>query len=331
MATVPERKTVTLDSEFQNLIKANGLRKRTNTEIYNKFQVLPSLDPYRRLNSSKEYCFFTKPDLQIFTGRGTNILQNHLLNRPLFQYAQRYYNDVLRQLQYSADSTRYPFMNIFSNFKISNLDLPSIQASNDIETSANIHGTKLTYRNTSYTADDGFEFNIDFEDSKYLELYMLLKLYDEYENLKQNGNIKVKSYYVENRIIHDQFSIYKFLVDENNMDIFYWAKFTGVYIKNVPRDAFSDIQDSGGITYSVNFKSQFVEDMKPELLIDFNVVSGNMRINSSGTTSGPNSSLEEYKLYNEKMQTMEPEWASSPYVEFPTSSNNPRPKLKWRK
>lgn len=305
-------------------IKANGLYQATNQDIYQKFKRVATLDPYRRLNYTKEYLFFTKPDLQILDGVNGQ-LRSEVSNVPIFEYIYRYYPYILPQLQISADSNTRPFMNIMSNFVSSNLELPAIQAANDFESPQNIHGTKITFRNTSYASDDGYEFSLDFRDTKYLELYLLLKAYDEYENRKTYGQITVPHSFVEEKIIHDQFSIYKFIVDEDFTSIIFWAKVTGAYPKNVPRDTFSDLQENGGIQYSVNFKGAFVEEMDYDLLTDFNMAVQN----------AVKSYKQDVSLWDNDLMMVNPDWCNIPYIEFPNQATEPnglplRPKLRWR-
>lgn len=311
-------------SVMERSIKANGLYQATNEDLYNKFKRVATLDPYRRLNYTKEYLFFTKPDLQILNGTSGN-LNTEVANVPIFSYINTYYPYILKQLQISADSRSRPFMNLLSNCVSSSLELPAITANNDFESPQNIHGTQITYRNTSYASDDGYEFSLEFHDSKYLELYLLLKAFDEYENRKTYGQITVPHSYVEKKIIHDQFSIYKFIVDEDFTTIIFWAKVTGVYPKNVPRDSFSDLQENGGISYSVNFKGNFIEEMNVEILSEFNTV----------VRTGANSIKNDLSLWDSGLNTVNPDWASIPYIEFPNTAGGPnsvpqRPKLRWR-
>lgn len=309
--------------DLNRAIAANGLHKETHDELFHKFNRMSTLDPTRRLNGYKEYLFFTKPDLLIYNTTNGNGLYSHVANDPLFQYANTHYSDVLKQLQYSSESTGYPFMNLLSNTVKSNLDLPEIKASQDIETAANIYGTRITYRNTSYSQDDQYEFNLDFEDSKYLEVYMLFKIYDEYERKKQYGNIAPNTNFVIRKIIHDQFSIYKFIVDEDGMSLVYWAKLTGVYPKGVPREAFADLPVEGGLKYSVPFKATFVEDMKPELLRDFNIVVSSFKGNRT-----------KMSIWDKELQAVNPDWPSCPYIEQAVKNDASihavqRPKLTW--
>ena len=44
---------------------------------------------------------------------------------------------------------------------------------------------------------------------------------------------------------------------------------------SLPRDVFGNPQFDDGISYTVDFKAAFYEDMKPDILADFNTLSAN--------------------------------------------------------
>ena len=54
------------DREIRNLMRYHGLYRRKDMKLYNTFYRYPRLDPYNMLPTSREYVFFTKPDLHIF-------------------------------------------------------------------------------------------------------------------------------------------------------------------------------------------------------------------------------------------------------------------------
>lgn len=332
MATTPPKLTkdtinaTEFDNDLSDLIRSNGLIKRSPDEFYNKFARFQYLDPYNRLNTTREYVFFTKPDLNIYRSNSTTLNTEQgsggVGGLPIFQSASKTIPEVLQQLQYSSN-TRYPFVNILSNSKKSNLELPSISAGSDIETSANLYGTTMAYRNTSFISDENFEFSMEFEDTKFLEVYMFFKLYDEYERKKIYGIVSPPTdAYVVNRILHDQMSVFKFIVGEDGETIIFFAKLYGVYPKSVPREAFSDMPEDGNLRFSVQFHATFVEDMDPLILTDFNILSRTIR--SSGKPAD---------IYNADLAGSIGDWYSAPYIESSKSSKGPNAiqyKLKWR-
>ena len=253
-------------------VKANGLGigagRVTQKEKYEKFARYERLDPNNWMGFTKEFIFFTTPDLQLFNGVNLN---PSIANNSLIVEASKRYNDVLQSLSYSACGR--PFVNLLSNYKRSNVDLPDITTASDYETSKNILGSSIFYRGTSYESDENHEFSVEFEDTKYLEVYMWFRLFDEYERMKHYGLVDfVDDRYLNGKIIHDQMAMYKFIVGEDGESIIHYSKFIGVYPKNVPRSTFSDLPADGNVKFTINFKASYVEDMDPNIILDFNEV-----------------------------------------------------------
>lgn len=270
---------------FENLMANNKIFSRDRARVYNKFSrhgYIPIHDTEQVL---REYLFFTKPDLNLF---GEDIagdiisysaeLNSTLKTISLFTEAEKRNSNALKQLQYSVvdyDGIRNPFMYLLSNNVTSKLDLPGISADSR-ETTSTIMGTSIQYRGHSLKSDNGYDFTLSFRDSSYLEIYTLLKVYDEYIRLIKTGEHQPKYRHINNKIISDQFSIYKFLIADDGETILYYAKLTGCYFTDVPR---SDLSDPGpdGFKYSVSFHAQFVEDSNPLILSEFNRVSPGSR------------------------------------------------------
>ena len=201
---------------------ANGIYDRLRMGLFDKFTRIPALDPYNAVLGTKEYIFITKPDLCLLDGTNLNpaIGYNVFLSE-----ATKNYLPVMRQLQSSSQPYSTPFMTILSNSLTSSMDLSSISA-DSVETSSNIMGTKISYRGSSYKSDDDHDFSLEFEDNKYLDIYMLFKIYDEYERHKCNGSIDLASQehwlnYITNRVLHDQMTIYKFILDDSGSRMIY--------------------------------------------------------------------------------------------------------------
>ena len=164
-----------------------------------------------------------------------------------------------------------PFNHLLENMVQSNLDIPGVSAES-IETPSNMYGVNFSYRGSSEASDDGFDFSLEFKDTKYLPVYYFFKAYEEYEKLKHHGIIGPWIGHIQNKVLHDQYCIYKFLVAEDMETIVYYAKYYGVKSKNLPRDVFNNVQFDNGLSYTIDFNAAFVEDMNPEILIDFNAL-----------------------------------------------------------
>lgn len=318
-------RTNTSNDSLRTSINKAGIYDRAQIEWYSKFNRFGCLDPYNVFTTTREYIFLTKPDLHIFDGTTMDKLNPELEGIPLWKDAFTRYKDVLGQLQYSANNTTDVFVNVLTNAVTSTLDLPGVTA-NDVETSENIYGTHMTYRRSSLTTDEHHEFSLEFEDTRYLEIYMWFKLYDEYCRLKDLGMVSpVYDSYIYNKILDDQMAAYKIIVGEDGETIVYWAKLWGVYPKSVPRDAFSDLSGTtNGLRFSVNFHSIFVDDMDPTILAEFNELT---LVNNQIPTF--DQILPYYDLKNGGIVA---DWAGAPFViREPNSISNAIYKLEWRR
>lgn len=272
--------------EAKALRKKYGIMNVSDTDLFYKFKRYNVIDPYNHMGLTREYVFFTKPNLQIFitnnSSENSGNLREYLLNQSIFLDA--YYNRPLVLMELHRDYyPANPFNTLLSNSVSANIDLPDISTANDYETGKTVLGSSIFYRGNSWESDENFEFSVEFTDSRKLEVYMWFKLFDEYERLKHLGRIYQNqdaagdpAKYIFDKKIHDQFSIYKFIVSEDGESIIHYSKFTGVYPKSVPRASFGDMPADGIFKFTVNFKAAFVEDMNPVILNEFNTLSKTM-------------------------------------------------------
>lgn len=248
-------------------------KSEINTARYTKYPRFGRiLDPYGRLNNTTQYLFFTKPDLHIVDpGSGSLTLNDELAGNSFFVDLVRLYPEVTRELQSSAhDERNDPFSHLLSFSANSALDVPSIEATT-IDTPQTMFGTSIEYLGNAEASDENPTFSLEFVDTKELELYMYFKGYQEYQIERKSGSVTPPSRaYTFKRKLHNVMGCYKFLVDEDMETLIYWAYFWGVMPMGAPREAFSDPSFPDGLTYSVNFKAGFVEDMTPAILIEFN-------------------------------------------------------------
>lgn len=272
----------TYGTEIKNIKKilhSQGFFSKNEIEWYDKINRYGYIDLYNTNRIIREYLFFTKPDLNLIGGdeeygpfNPSHDLNSNIRSAsPFIATAYARNKNAVLQLQNSVvkhDGQKCPFMYLLSNALTGKLDLPGI-SDDSTETTSNLYGTSIAYRGHSYKSDVGFDFSLSFEDTPQLEVYTLAKTYDEYHRLVKLGECSPKKKYITNHILDDQFSIYKFMVGEDGETILYWAKLTGVYIKDVPRDAFSDPSD---FKFSLSFHAQFVEDMSPMIIQEFNSV-----------------------------------------------------------
>ena len=327
---VLNRNDITFDTnsnDVKELVMSNAIYDRYDMEWYKKFARFGIIDPYNTITTTREYVFITKPDLCLMNSNGT--IHNLLKNNPFFSDAISRYNQVARQLQSSISSTDGPFMTMLSNSLTSSLDLPGISA-DLVETSANIMGTKISYRGTSMRSDEDFDFSMEFEDTKHLDIYMLFKMYDEYEKLKWSGALEFNNNdsqrwvnYIINKVLHDQVTMYKFVVGEDGTSLIYWARITGCVPTSVPREAFSDMNNNEPQKITVSWRGHFVRDMDPIIIHHFNLL---VKDKMTGK--------EDLPLYNTASHCMDGRWSSTPYIEARAVNSKHGTKydyfLKWK-
>lgn len=312
--------TISKDS-FTNDLHSALMYNRNEMDSYTKFSRYLYVDPYNSLTSNKEYVFFTKPNLHLFENNDDAHLNKEIANIPLFMEAHSKYRPALRQLQRdnSIGKLQTPFMNLLTDSIRSSVDLPTITA-DKIETSANVYGTNISYMWASYTSDEGHDFSVEFEDTKFLEVYMLFKLWNEYSRKKSLGLVTPPNEnYIWNKELHDQVALYKFIVGEDNETIIHYSKMYGVYPTSAPREVFGSLNKDGNLNFTVSFHAEFVEDMEPLILTDFNDL-----------TKGYASNASTKPVY--KNGRINGDWVTMPFIrQYDTVINKISPyKLKWR-
>lgn len=320
-------------TEYKDFLRANMIIKDDANLWTSKFNRVQFPNPYNAVGTTREYLFFTKPDLHIFKP-GTTVLNPELSNDPFWIEMQTRYQRVIRQLQLSADNTTMPFMQLLSNAVASSLDLPSSNGETT-ETGQTVYGTTIQYRQGSFKSDENYDFSLEFTDNASLEVYHLFKMYNEYENLKALGVVTPPSYgksisgkslnrYTVDRILHDQIGIFKIIVEEDMETILHYSYLWGCFSKSVPRDTFREVEP-GLIKYSIDWHAQFVDDMQPEILIDFNALCSQYL--------DPSKSSESYLWNNSyKGGMINGRWPSCPYITISPDNTRPtgyRYKLKW--
>lgn len=251
----------------------------------------PVIEPDNAITGTKEYLFFTKPDLHLLNTKGNALILNpELAGNTFFKEMRSRYPDLLLQLQHSADGTllhkgRYGghystyLTQLLSYYKTGNLDLNSTTAKT-VDTPENVFGNAITYRGDGHEGDFNITFSTSFRDDKYLTVYNYFKIWEEYSKLKKKGLVTPPNQsYTENRILHDQIGIYKFIVGEDGETIIYYAYILGAFPLTVPRDTFSNLTETP--TYNIDWQAFHIEDMNPEILSDFNFVATGRKANGA--------------------------------------------------
>lgn len=273
------------------IFNTNADKYNGHIDVFTRTYRYGLLNPAEAIGTAREFLFFTKPNLNIIKqnedadgvekgaplyydeDKGTNLGDMSFWVDLVSRKA-----DVIAQLESCYSSTCNPvykkdkFNHLLQNAVMNNLDVPGLSAES-VDTPVNTWGVGYSYRLSSEASDDNPEFSLEFRDTRWLDVYYFFKAYDEYETLKKHGIIRPSIKYIKNKVLHDQFSIYKFMVAEDMETILYYGKMYGVYPKSLPRDVFSNATFDQGLSYSIDFRAAFYEDMNPDILADFNVLS----------------------------------------------------------
>ena len=271
------------DSQYNNMLYGSTLSDPEDmlNNRFNKFSRYGYLDPTHELvTGTREYLFFSRPDLHLVETSEPYKMYSKLKNIPFFieafnRYKLSYYS-LQQYFKVNAGTRDYGGVNIdlsnkfiplLSNMVTSTFDLPDITAT-DVLNNQNLYQINTSYREGSIASDLQYDFTLEFKDTKYLDVYMLFKIYDEYFRAKYMEEIMPTRYdYIINKIYPEALSIWKVIVDDTGR-IMYWAKATGCTPMSVPRGIISNIE--GNIKFTVNWKAQFVKDMDPINLAELN-------------------------------------------------------------
>ena len=317
---------------WDDIKAARGIPTKENINYFSNYYRFGVFDPYHEIQTGREFLFFTKPDLYICQNNSYG-LQPDLANYPFFVDLIEKYPYIVYQLQYHYDPDKNPFSFLLSNMATSSVDLPGLTAST-VSTPVNIFGTSYDYRWSSEASDDNHQFSIEFTDTKYLDTYMFFRTYEEYERLKAQGIIKLYNggdhykNYIFNKVLHDQFGIYKFIVSEDMETIIHYSYFCGCMFTSLPRDSFNDANFDDGIKYAIDIKCALVEDMNPAIISDFNKLISNYNRNFTKVASIFDFENDQTDLLPVASPVIISEYEST-HVQQNSYNNRLRYKLKW--
>lgn len=328
-----------LDPKFNRnisrVMRANkNFSKEDIDNRFNKFFRLGYIDTHNNLTGARDYLFFTKPNLYLFDnppqveGRSNNVSVKDLhlgIQRHSPKLCSLYY-EVPHLFYQLSRSVRFNnafcgnFIPLLTNTIDSSLDLPGVESQYS-ELTKTTNGAMRSIRGNSFQSNNEFTFSLEFIDNKYLEIYKLAMIYDEYMNLKSSGLIDIVKYPTTSdtecydnmlndllyNIDSDLFTIYKITVSDDGESILHYAKLWGVSISNVPRDAISNLSSTDGkLSIPLEFKAEHVADLDPMIIADFNKIGEVYKIGNS---------LPNYaKIWDESISAVSGELVGTPFI-----------------
>lgn len=311
MAGLSELNTLGKSSVFDENIKkliynSHGMHlEQKDVQKFDKFSQYGYFDIPNINSFYREYIFFTKPDLTPLGGEDAGY----------HSFISTYHPKVLEYLTKGGNG----FIPLLTNSVVINngVDVPDATQL-DFESMTNSYGASVSYKGHSLEGRYNTEFTVEFNDTRFLDVYMLFHYWDRYSNAKMLGYVMPKATYLPPKnVLEDQISVYKIIVGDDYSTIVYFGKWTGVYPRSLPRNVFQTLE-GGLIKMSVSFKAFDYEDMTPEIINEFNIAAGS----SSGVKSGNSKYVGVGTSANHN-------WRSKPFIKTGKINNRPVYKLIW--
>lgn len=250
-------------------------------ESVNRYKVhYPDYD----LTRAKTHIFFTRPDLNLLhnpntllnsshtsTGLPENMLQSDIAGDPFFSYVFARNPNIIRNLtQNNSLTSKHPF-NLFLGNTAQSFEVAD-EAIKTEEVGENFVGYKVSYGKNNHGSLTAGSFTVNYTDDRNLTIYNTHKVWVEYISQIFKGQIRPKEDYIQNRIIDYACSVYYFVTAENDEDIIFGHKYTGVYPTNVPA---SDMSWTKGSLLnfpetSITYEYWFRETISMVMLAEFN-------------------------------------------------------------
>lgn len=296
---------------------------RTKNEVdtlrFDKFARSPILDPWNAAPMTRDFVFFTKPDLHIF--EDSNLTLNPALeNTDYFPDMMETHIGSLKSLQQTYVSPANPYNYLLSNYVSAPIDFPG-KSSDTTMGNQNLYGINTFYQDNNRVNEYMFDFSVEFTDTMYHDVYTFFEAYQEYRNLQYEINLfPVKSEYARSRIRYKSFSVYKITVDPTNRILFY-GKHTGVEPLNTATDTIDSIASGETPRFTINFKAFHSVVNKPYILEEINKLADHAGFNDYGTV---------IPEYDKTINAASREWAAVPLISTATESDGRKIYLlKW--
>jgi len=283
---------------------ADILKERYIDEVniydnFNPYRIKENVEPFM---GGLPIIFMTTPSMSIIDGDA--VYENLALVNPLFTLLETTDFNLLKGLQYGEGGTNSPFIKILTNrFKGITLKDFVMSTTDEHET---YYGWKQILPGSTvenFTAEGSLI--VTFSETKNLDITKYNYAWMNYIEAVRYGTYEPKASTRSTRTLDFTSSLYFFLLDFDMRTILYFCKYTGVYPTNVPLGS-TIISDNISTTKNmidspITFAYQYKEEMNPQILYDFNIVSedpGSLFKNLKHGEDGTPSLYGGFKQYN---------------------------------
>jgi len=248
---------------------------------FNRFRLTSEAD---YSTSGISYVFFTKPHLNIKKQPNTyDSFINSLKN------AAGIGAKITNSLDGKNSSEGTNFIALLTN-SVESFDTKDTTIDTE-EVADNFLGDKMILPMTTISSVTADNFSVEYNEYSDLSIMLLHKVWVDYMHLVKRGSLspykddKIGLDYIKDKIIDYVSSVYYFRMAEDGQKIKYFSKYTGVFPTNVPYSAMSfHLGDTGVKKVTIQYAYSFKEDMKLEILDDFQSLCSNNVISHSYDT-----------------------------------------------
>jgi len=307
METIDKKYNPITNSLSQTLTSLIGSFDDKKFNSFDRLRLFNEITPALKLPG---FVFFTRPMLNLEEENDYDTFISVLRHTD----AGKKIISSLDSMNTQGDLIKSPFIPLLTN-TAKNFETKAVVI-DTMELGDNFLGDNLVTPTSTIESTKNDTFSINYVESKDMSVIFLHKVWVEYMHLIRRGLIAPRDDLRKKRQLDFVSSCFYFSLAEDGETIKYWAKYTGLFPKNIPYDIFSyDLGESGikdvGIDYVYNFK----EDLRLEIFADFNSL-----VEKSITPLELNSAT-----FSSPTDTIYNTWTKTPYIQ----GTNGKYKLKF--
>lgn len=239
---------------------------RDNYQNFNRYyDIYPELE----LGDLRPYVFFTRPDCNLCTMKGKQLMLNEYASLdPTWKYYFKYRNIILQSLTsyLHPDHDFVPFLQgAVKSCQIPDINIKSYQMT-QLYT-----GYQYQYAGNSIESTTGGTFDVTFKEDHLLRILQFFDMWIKYMNDVQLNKLKPKKEYIYDNQADYMASTYIFLCDPTAQNIVYFAKYTGIFPLNANHSNISPaLRGTVDNEITVTFAYSHFEAFNPLIIKDFN-------------------------------------------------------------
>lgn len=160
------------------------------------------------------------------------------------------------------------FTNMCRGFSPSDVSMDTVQG---FQTKG---GYSMMLPTTKIASEAAGQLSMTVSETANLDFMKMLGIWVNYISGISDGTLSANPGMINGNMIDYMSSIYYFVLSPDGQTIKYWCKYTGCYPTSIPYSSVSFQKDSWDtVSFDIPFQYAFKEDMNPEILQEFNMLS----------------------------------------------------------